>query len=731
MSQPRRFALTAGAGLFALFALHAALNHGLPVPQIHADEGGYLGDARYLASGYGRSGVGYYAGYSLFLVPAAWLTSSALAFYHAALFTNAVLAVAAPLLALILTRVLFPSSARWVAIAVAGVVAFSPLVFAFGGLAMSENALIPATLGTAILVALAARSDDLRVRLGAVAAGVFAYWISPRGVIVTGATIVALAVVAVDRRRAWYRFAPELLVGVGGLVLGTMFERAANGTADVAGIAGREHGPLWAVIHLSAWRLWLGAIIGRFAYLGAASAGLTIIGLVVAAKWIRPGRSDVANSLTASRRAVAVFASLAVIVTLVADAASVASSQFSRLDLLYYGRYTEAVCMPMLVIGAARMLSARVARRAAVASALVGLGVVVAAITVPLLVSKRPANSTLEGINVMGVYAIRLTFDVKSMTLTLLVAAAVGTAVVLLAVLWNRAVGSIALVALLAASSFAIHSQFEHDSKVRATEGVLGHVVSRLGSYGVPTTCVSLDEAATGFSRWHSYNYRFLLPSTRFQLLDKPPALPCGPLTISTGLGFGTAHPTTRLVAIENNTPMSLWIDLSSLPGAVRERAVRAGLFFPGSPCRRLPADAYRAGLSVVVQHHGRSLSDLDALRLSIDIAHDGGGAPWLGTRAIAKVSGCGRVEIATSVIDGRGKVVYKHTIATPRSLLPGERAHVVSGIVGPDAPVPSLTSGGPYTLNVVLVQEGVRFFGGADQQGVSIPLGRGTSTTK
>src|SRR5579862_693385 len=104
----RRFPLVVGVALVALVVLHAALNHGIPAPQIHADEGGYLGDARYLASGYGRSGVGYYAGYSLFLVPAAWLTSSSLAFYHAALYSNAALALAAPLLALGLSRILFP-----------------------------------------------------------------------------------------------------------------------------------------------------------------------------------------------------------------------------------------------------------------------------------------------------------------------------------------------------------------------------------------------------------------------------------------------------------------------------------------------------------------------------------------------------------------------------------------------------------------------------------------------
>ena len=100
----RRFGLLVGVALIGLVILHAVLNRGIPTPQIHADEGGYLGNARYIVSGSGRSGLGYYAGYSLFLVPAAWLTDAARTYYHAALFTNALLAVLAPLLALILGR---------------------------------------------------------------------------------------------------------------------------------------------------------------------------------------------------------------------------------------------------------------------------------------------------------------------------------------------------------------------------------------------------------------------------------------------------------------------------------------------------------------------------------------------------------------------------------------------------------------------------------------------------
>jgi len=309
------------------------------------------------------------------------------------------------------------------------------------------------------------------------------------------------------------------------------------------------------------------------------------------------------------------------------------------------------------------------------------------------------------------------------------IAAALGTACVLVASLWMRVVGSMLLVVLLGAGSIAIHRQFERDARVRATEGVLGHVVSRLAGYGVPTGCIGFDRAAKGFMVWNSYNYRFLLPATRFENLDDRPQLPCGPLTISSGLEFGAKHRSARLVAIENDTPMSLWLNLSALPPALREHVTRSGLYFPGSTCHALPPDAYRAALRVEVRQPENVLAHLDGVRLTIDVEHRGAGAPWLGSRAVGEVSGCGRVEIAALIIDRHGRVAYKRTIPTPRSLMPGEDEHVVAGVVAPGAPAPTLR-GGPFTLKVILVQEGVRFFGGVDQKGVSVPLCSGAAAT-
>src|SRR5207344_2873349 len=102
--------------------------------------------ARHMVSGYGRNGGSYFAGYSLLLTPAAAITHAATAFFRATLITNAILAVVTAALALLLSRRVMPEAPKWVSFVAAGIVAACPFAFTFVGMAMSENALIPATM---------------------------------------------------------------------------------------------------------------------------------------------------------------------------------------------------------------------------------------------------------------------------------------------------------------------------------------------------------------------------------------------------------------------------------------------------------------------------------------------------------------------------------------------------------------------------------------------------------
>jgi hypothetical protein len=414
----------------------------------------------------------------------------------------------------------------------------------------------------------------------------------------------------------------------------------------------------------------------------------------------------------------------------VADAAAIAGvPNLSRLDYLYYGRYSEAVALPVLVIGAGWFLAtAAAARRVAgrqvlVAALLTGSAIGLMNVLARIIAPYRPLDSTLNPVNVLGLFAIHEQFDVATVTKQLLVGAVIVT-IALLLVSYRVRVFALVPVLLLGGASLVAHDRYlRPGSRARATQGVLAHVIETLGANRVPTSCVGIDPAAAGLGFWHLGNYAFLLPKTKFVNVKGDSARDCRALVISSNLRWGKTHPSARLVAIENDVPMSLWVDLDQLAPALRERLTRAGLYFVGSPCGALPPDAYRAALDVSLEPGGRDAVDLSALRLSVDVTREGRGSPWLGSHAIARANGCGRVEVDATVENETGAVVYERAISTPRSLLPGESWHLHSALTGAGVPAPDLAPGHPYRLVVRLVHQGVRYFGGPDGAGVVIAL--------
>jgi hypothetical protein len=146
-------------------------------------------------------------------------------------------------------------------------------------------------------------------------------------------------------------------------------------------------------------------------------------------------------------------------------------------------------------------------------------------------------------------------------------------------------------------------------------------------------------------------------------------------------------------------------------------------LVVPRGACAQLPADAYRAAIAAKVGGTVHATSDLQHVRVALDVTHSGAGAPWLGSHAITNDAGCGRVEVQVSVEDDNGQVVTQRTVPTPAGLFPGQSWHLHPRIV--DAKTTAvLAPGHHFRLRVQLVQDGVRKFGGPDGDGVTVPLG-------
>jgi hypothetical protein len=478
--------------------------------------------------------------------------------------------------------------------------------------------------------------------------------------------------------------------------------------------------------------MWAGAAFGRFAYLGLASAGFVLIGIVVGAGWLKPRAGRARSELARVRRSVSVFALATVVVTAVANAGAVAGIPvLARLDYVYYGRYAEAVAMPTIAIGASWMFATARSRRAGnfrrtmVAAVAAGASIGVMTMLTRALATRRPPDTTLNPVTVLGMFPLHIAlkdlgFDAPTVTLKLLAGAAVVT-ITLVLVAWRVRWFAVLPILLLAASSFVVHDSYlRPGSRFRASQDAIANAIKELGAHGVPTSCV--DSAPPISSFWFFGSYQFRLPETNFTLPEDAPDPSCA-LVITSDANWAASHPTDRLVAMENHERLGLWLRTSVLDPELRDRTERDGLYIPGPVCAPLPDDAYRAAIEARPDDTLSPSSDLRDLRVALDIEHEGAGAPWLGSYALTDDTGCGRVEVRLSVESEHGDTVAERVVATPSVLFPGETWHLKPLVAG-GATESDLAPGQRYQLRVRLVHRGIRDFGGRDGRGVTVPLG-------
>jgi len=567
-----RLALVA-AGL-ALVVVHVWIASRLPDkgPFVLGDEGGYLGNATYLVHRYGHPVDGYFGGYSLFLVPAALLRSAPHAYYETALYTNALLSFATATLAFLLARELFPRLRVSGAALVAAAVVLEPYVFVGTHLAMSENALVPASLLTAWLLARQLERPTIATGvLGGLAAS-FAFWISPRGTLL----VVAFAIVHL---LAWLRRQERFpLVAATGAAtalsmgVGFVFNRALRGHSKVPGVDSATEIP--SLTKASTWRDLIAGTGGRLDAFGFATAGLAVVGLVATVVWIRRVRAG-ANAKgpgapTPAQLTVGLFASLAVLLTVLSTALTMSHT---RLDGLYYARYAEGIGMPLVVVGSAWMLSWSAADRPRLAAARVALGAGAVMIGGALCVRLFPKPApiyTEAAVNVLGVFAVRDVFGLDGYKQPLLVGAILATAALALAVVDAR-LALVAVLVLSVGAASTIHSDFLlPSSRLRRGNEKVARLVTRLGAVGIGAHCISYEGAAAG--GWPLRNEVFLLPKWRFHEAKAPRYRRCGALDLTIGSKPRSAGDWRRVGDEGFFVPSTLWIDMASVPASTRDR---------------------------------------------------------------------------------------------------------------------------------------------------------------
>jgi hypothetical protein len=565
-----------------LVLLHILLALPMHQPLIHADELGYLGNARYLAGAAPlpelRGCAFYHFGYSLFLLPAFALFSDPLDSYRAALVINALLAgsLVFPLAYLLEA---FGLRERRVAAAAALLTCCYPAYLFFPALAMAENALVPVFAATAALLVQAVRRQSVAAGLAFGTAAGFMYAIHPRGALVTLAGAGFLCLLGwrhlLPRRSALAGLAALAATVVAAFLLNRHLKALGWGGLDGNTVA--ASGKLASLLTLPGLRNLVLELAGQLLYLQLATLGLLGWGAVLLVKTM--GHDQYADADRAGRVGAWFLACCGLLLLGVSTVFMQATPEPGRGDVYLYGRYNETWLAPLLALALARLLTREWPARSL--AKWWGAGLAATALLATVVVAGR-GHQALLAMQAMSLNILAIAPLVKGwgLHLPMLVLATVAVgALALLACQWRRWGGGLVVgVAFLAVSGlnygqFLLPAQRERARmqtmlpKLRQVKGLTAYAYDMshfdatvYGGYQYLLPRVRLVPFVSDSSRLLIYFRPFE------QAFGSRPAV--WPVISGTGWQGGGA-PGTQPAVRENGPDNALWLlPAGGLPGA-------------------------------------------------------------------------------------------------------------------------------------------------------------------
>ncbi|HEX7112704.1 MAG TPA: hypothetical protein VF216_09685 [Mizugakiibacter sp.] len=545
---------TSVATLHLVYALAS-----VAVPYVFGDEAGYLLKAAALDGVRTDAYSSYYPGYSLLIAPAFWLASDPAAVFRVVQVLNALLWGVAAWAMLALGRRLAPEARARELYGAAALVSLYPAFLAFSCFALSENALTPLVLLLALLMLrLIERPTSARALLLGAGTGLLLLT-NPRAAAVGVALLAALLPWAWRTRRwvPYLRVAAAAAVGFASLHLASraffLHELHLSGGAVRGHYPGMRAltGQLLALAAPAEAAKVATAAAGQAAYLIAGSVGLAAVGAVCLLRWLR--HADEA------RRMFARFALASLALTLLMTAFFMRGD--ARIDLLFYGRYSEDVIALVLLPGALLGAGRRVWYGAALL--LFAFGAVLIA------VYGATARGWTVEINVIGLELYRW-LGAPTVGVSGIGIAAIAVSGAILLGMLGRLAGTAALRPLLgttfAVGAFAASCGYlRPESDFHAPQHSIARAIK-----AVPLTgrCVLYDLGAADY--WGRYNYQyFLLPlRMRAVTLSGPRAAadlprrcagPQGQWIISSNANLDRRLPEAQLVMREQASEQRLW----------------------------------------------------------------------------------------------------------------------------------------------------------------------------
>lgn len=671
--------LTAGITV-ALFAFHLWITHRITGPSVVFDEGGYLGNARWLAGGDRwdmPTSPAYAVGYPVLLTPVMAVFHSADAQWRAVLVVNAaLLASVFPLLVHVFRQVL--GAPRRLALLAAGLGALAPCVVAAGGSAIAENLVLP--LVPALVAATWAITSSGRPHRRA-ASYAFGPLVSilvvthPRFTLLVPVALVALVFGArrgiVARATAWANGLSLVALFSAGTVLDRVVRRAR--WADVEMLQG---GP-------REWLRLLGDVdgvtelvltgVGQLWYLAAGSLGMSVVGIWFLLRGTtgdpaRPLRSGAAITtpeaagppmVERDRRFTIGFVLVAAAAVFATSVLFFAQNQF-RADHWVYGRHNDSFTPLWLGAGLIALVGPGGARRrlawlTGAAGVIVASGMVVWATRDPSEMENQFSTFAVPALSRVVAHDPASVFVRATAVATLAVAAI--AVIVWSTQRWNdrpsvRRIGLLGIPLLLAPyfawTGYGTIAGTELFRDYLTTDWSTPDELRRLG-------VTTLEIEGRTARSLPSLLYPFALPDVDTTMYDAQQGEPTGPFVLARVDDPMRRDAGDRLVLVDANVLYALWDSLDGIgvwvrPGADQDRLAAAGLLLPAGFPTVLPDPARSVELQVDdgLEADGTlRMTGGSEARLTVSGRHTGVGSPW----PDAASARTGRVQVLARVV--------------------------------------------------------------------------------
>ena len=485
----------------AIFHTFIAVFHGGPVavPDVSA----YLSVAQWPSGGVLPADLAFHPGYGLLLTPFGGLNGATL--HTAALIFNGVIAGLCALLASCLAQ-RFGASPR-LAYAAAGITAIHP------SLSTSSRIAWPETLLIAVLLALTLLVHVDKWMWAGVAAGAVVVG-HPRAVVLLAAVILA----ALAKHRFVSLALGLLPTSALTVVLLQITDTWPHARISAAQTIGPGPGPL-------------ATLSGQWLALGAGTAGLATVGLIVALKGFRSRHEPASH----------IFLGLSASGMLALGAWVLAGSD--RVDTILYGRYIGLWAIPLSILGLVAISRGEVTRQIAYAAS----GVTLMALLIALAAAGDLSDSPRR-IMTLSLSAVWVTFDnrfvVTVITAALLVAVTVTAS-------RRGLLIPITVFAFLAVPSTILNHRHLHD-----VGNIADAQITTANLVPDDANCLAHDTSTKSYALWL---YRLELPKMQHRRINLAAGdKPCGNYVIAAADALSECVE-AKLLATERRAKWGLW----------------------------------------------------------------------------------------------------------------------------------------------------------------------------